>query len=69
VDYPDDSDPSDMPGQVRYEFRGATTVVQLDVAEARGSDERGITVWADGVPDAEIVLLGRHHLTAEDFVL
>ena len=84
VDYPEDGDASAMPGQVRFEFRGGTTVVQLDVADepvviAEGPAGGGspspwdrsqtIVARADGVVDAEIVLLGHHDLTAADFVL
>jgi hypothetical protein len=81
VDYPEEGS---RPGQLRYEFRGDSTVVQLDVAERRvftaddfGGDE-SLALWAaghitavqaDGVADAQIVLLGRHDLGAADFVL
>jgi Ca2+-binding RTX toxin-like protein len=83
VNYPEDGDASAMPGQVRFEFRGDTTVVQLDVADepvvvAEGPDglspspgdrSQTIVARADGAVDAEIVLPGRHDLTAADFVL
>jgi hypothetical protein len=83
VDYPEDGNASAMPGQVRFEFRGDTTVVQLDVADepvvvAEGPDGGSPSPWdrsqtivarADGVVDAEIVLLGRYDLTAADFML
>ena len=83
VDYPEDGDASAMPGQVRFEFRGDTTVVQLDVADvpvvvADGSGRGFTPPWdqgqvivarADSVADVEIVLLGRHDFTAADFVL
>jgi hypothetical protein len=83
VDYPDGGDASAMPGQVRFEFRGSITVVQLDVADepvvaADGSGGGLAPPWdqgqvivarADGVADAEIVLIGRHDLAAADFVL
>jgi Ca2+-binding RTX toxin-like protein len=69
VDYPEDGEASDMPGQLRFEHRGATTVIQLDVAEASTSAGDIVEARADGIPDAEIVLLGRHDLSAENFVL
>ncbi len=57
------------PGQLRCEFRGSTTVVQIDVAEAKSFIAHALTSGPDGEVDAEIVLLGRYHLTAADFVL
>jgi Ca2+-binding RTX toxin-like protein len=83
VDYPEDGNASAMPGQVRFEVRGNTTVVQLDVADkpvviAEGPNGGSPSPWdrsqtivarADGVVDTEIVLLGRYDLTAADFIL
>jgi Ca2+-binding RTX toxin-like protein len=58
-----------MPGQLRYELRGNTTVVQLDAAKGHVYMAHSVIGRADGVVDTEITLLGRHHLTAADFLL
>ena len=58
-----------MPGQLRYELRGNTTIVQLDVAKGHVYMPHAVIGRADGVVDTEIVLLGRYHLTAADFLL
>jgi Ca2+-binding RTX toxin-like protein len=68
VDYPE-GEVGAKPGQLRFEFRGDTTVVQLDVAHVAISTGHATSSWADGAVDAEIVLFGRHELTSADFFL
>ncbi len=69
LDYSEQEVVGPRPGQLRFEFRGDTTVVQLDVAKAEIFTGHATACWADGIVDAEIVLSGRHNLTAADFIL
>lgn len=51
--------------ELRYEIVGDQTVIQMDGTLLRSPDG----IQPDGQPDAEIILAGVHHLTAQDFVL
>jgi Ca2+-binding RTX toxin-like protein len=53
--------------QVRYEIEDGYTVIQLD--GARSIENPLVGFQGDGVPDAEIIVLGEHHFVAKDFVL